>query len=282
MTYLINQFNQGHLKICFGVFLMILSLASAKEQLHFFVAVDSIYDAQQYLVQADKESLIFIDVDSTLTLPSDPYLRRLAIIKHKNIYDQLTGPLTANQIRIFKHLHVMDSPSLLIEEAWPTVIKSLQERGIKTLALTAAKTGPIKSVLSSFPEWRYGELRRLGIDFSRACLGTALFEELEDFGGDHPGIEKGIIYCGHQVSKGDLLPYVLKVMKFTPSLIIFIDDKMENLESLSAAIQQSFPDIRFIGIHYTGMDRLENPVTEEDIFRQKFQALVEKTKEIAS
>ncbi|AIK97073.1 DUF2608 domain-containing protein [Candidatus Odyssella acanthamoebae] len=261
--------------------MMVCSLSLATEARHSFVTVNSINETKNYLAQANKDSLIFIDVDSTLTMPSDPYLRRHAIQNHKKIYNSLVNDLTPNQTRIFKHLMVMESSSQLVEKDWPTIISALQAKGIKILAFTAAKTGPIKSVLSSFPNWRYGELSRLGIDFSPAFPGAILFENLEDFGNDHPGIEKGIVYCGHQLSKGDLIYSVLKAMKFAPSLIILIDDKWENLGAVSKAIHYSFPNMRFIGIHYKAMNHIERPPTDERIFYKKFKSLIEKAKEIA-
>lgn len=276
-----NQYNKSNLITYVGIFIMTLSLSPAKGHHHSIITVNSVYEVKIHLDQANQDSLIFFDIDSTLTTPSDPYLRRHAIKRHKTIYDNLLTPLTPNQKRIFNHLLVIDSPSQLVEEDWPTIIKELQEREIKTLALTAAKTGPISSILPSFPNWRYSELERLGIHFSTAFPGTVLFKDLEDFGGDFPGIEKGIVYCGHQASKGDLLLHILSAIKFTPALIIFVDDKRENLESLSDAIQQSFPSLHFIGIHYTGMEQIENPLTEEHIFHKKFHTLTEKAKNIA-
>ncbi|MBW8309600.1 MAG: DUF2608 domain-containing protein [Candidatus Paracaedibacteraceae bacterium] len=260
---------------------MVYSLSLANRPPHLFVTVNSLHEAKDYLSGAHKNSLLLIDVDSTLTMPSDPYLRRHAIQNHKKIYIDLVANLTANQNRFFKHLMVMESSSQLVENDWPSLIIQLQARGIKILAFTAAKTGPIQSIISSFPDWRYEELRRLGMDFSTAFPESILFTELQDFGNDHPGIEKGIVYCGHQLSKGELVRPVLKALKFTPSLIILIDDKWENLEAVSQAIQQSFPTINFIGIHYKAMDYIEKPLTDERIFRQRFKSLVEKAKEIA-
>jgi len=276
-----NQYNMNHLIIYLGVFIMNLFLSPAKGYHHSIVTIHSAYEIKTHLAQANQDSLIFFDVDSTLTTPSDPYLRRHAIRRHKAIYDKLVDPLTPNQKRIFNHLLVIDSPSQLVEKNWPIIIKELQERRIKTLALTAAKTGPISSVLASFPDWRYNELSRLGIHFSSVFPGAVLFKDLEDFGGDFPGIEKGIVYCGHQSSKGDLLLHILAAIQFTPALIIFVDDKRENLESLSNAIQQSFPLLPFIGIHYTGMEKLESPLTEEHIFYKKFHMLTTKARNIA-
>lgn len=80
---------------------MILSLYSsscAGQCPRSFVTVRSLQEAKHYLDQTNKESLIFIDVDSMLTTPSDFYLRRHAIQRHKTIYDNLVGSLTIRSV----------------------------------------------------------------------------------------------------------------------------------------------------------------------------------------
>jgi len=101
---------------------------------------------------------------------------------------------------------------------------------------------------------------------------------VNDFGGEHPGIENGIVYCGHQAQKGDLLINVLKVLQFTPHTIIFVDDKIENLNSLSDTIKIFFSHINFVGIHYNGIERLPDISTNPDIFKIKMTMLIEMTK----
>lgn len=263
----------------FLALLMILTSSSATNN-HLFIEVASIQEAEPYLLKNSSGTLIIFDIDSTLTTPTDAYLRRQAIQRHKHIYQHYVLPLTKNQKRIFNHLLVLQSPSQLVEEGVPILIRKIQDLGLKTLAFTASKIGPVGEVVPSFPEWRYKELQRLGINFSSTYPGKVLFQDLPDFGGDITGMEKGIVYCGHQVKKGDLLKHVLQQLKHIPEKIIFIDDKRENLESLALALKKDFPSITYLGIHYKGMDSLPTIKTEEAIFTQKIKSLVEQTKKI--
>jgi hypothetical protein len=249
---------------------------------HNFIVVDSINQAKSIFDEINNETLILIDVDSTLTTPSDPYLRRAAIHQYQSIYKALTFQFTPNQKRIFDHVLVIQSPSQLVEEDWPKIIKDLQEKGGKTLALTAAKMGPLAFILPSFPNWRYQELKRLGIDFSAAFPGSIIFEELNDWGGDHPGMEKGIVYSGHKIKKGEILSHVLKILNFLPKFIIFIDDKQENIDSVSTTIRNLYPKIKFLGIHYKGIEKVARPSVKKSIFYKKFRVLAATTKKIAS
>jgi len=122
---------------------------------HLFLSVTAINQAKLYLDNADETTLIVFDVDSTLTTPSDPYLRRRSIQQHKTIYDNMVFNLTKNQNRIFNHILVIQSFSQLVEDDWPIIIAELQRKKCKTLVLTAAETGALGSILKSFPEWRH-------------------------------------------------------------------------------------------------------------------------------
>lgn len=246
------------------------------------ITISSIKEAKVYFNRAGRKTLIIFDVDSTLTTVSDPDLRRQSIQHHHAIYDELVSPLTPNQKRIFNHLLVMESPSQLVEEDFPKLIRFVQKKGAWTLAFTAAKTGAI-GVMPSFPEWRYQELKRLGIDFSEYYPKNILFTKLSDYGGDFPGIERGIVYSGHKCDKGEVLILVLEEISWVLNHIeeiIFIDDKEENVLLFAKVLNESYPHINFIGLVYNGIEAMLSPEVSASIFREKFSKLIEKTKEI--
>lgn len=267
---------QRFIILIIGLLSMALSGMVSAAQHHFY-AVHRLSEMKPYFELADHHTLILLDVDSTLTIPSDPDLRRQAIQQHKAIYDALLQPFKANQQRIFNHLLVATSPSQLLDRQWPKVIHDLQKKHSKVLAMTAAKMGPVGSVIPSFPAWRYQELKRMAIDFSSAFPGSVVFENLKDLGGDHPGMERGIVYCGYRASKGDLIQDVLKTLQWQPERIIFVDDKQDNIVSLSQALKIYFPNIAFTGIHYKAMEVLAGVPSNALRFKEKFSRLVQKT-----
>lgn len=248
------------------------------------IAISSIKEAQAYFENAGCGTLCVFDVDSTLTTPSDADLRRHAIRCHRAIYDELVSSLTPYQKRIFEHLLVMASPSKLVESSFPEVICSLQKKGVRTIAFTAAKTGAVGKV-PSFPEWRYQELKRLGIDFSNDSSSNILFTQLEDYGKDHPGMEKGIVYSGCRCDKGEVLKIVLEDVSWLfddVQEIIFIDDKEENVCLFARVLNERCPSVNFIGFYYKGMEAIPSSEVSPTVFRQKISRLVEETKEICS
>lgn len=265
------------LRACLWSMLMVnipILSASASE----IITIYSVAEAEPYLACADQQTLILFDIDYTLTTPTDPYWQLHAIQHHNQIFQKYVSALTPNQTRIFKHLFVLKGgSSQLVEKAWPQVIKNLQKRKVKTLALTASKTGAVGNLVFNFPYWRFCELYRLGIDFSSTFEEARIFDDLEDFGGDHPGIEKGIVCSGHKIPKGQLLSPIFETLKWMPTTII-IDDKLENIISCKIVLESDFPSIKFIGIHYKGIEKFPVTVTDPSIFEEKLCALIKQTK----
>lgn len=242
------------------------------------IKVFSITEAATYLNRADEQTLVLFDIDSTLTTPSDPYLQRQAIRRHQRIYQQYISSLTKSQYHILNHLIVMQSPSQLVESAWPEVIKSLQKQGAKTLALTSSKFGSVGSFVTRFSLWRHQELCKLGIDFSSTFCHSCIFDAFDDFDNNHPGIAKGIVCAGNKIEKGLLLNAILNALQWVPSMIIVIDDKLANLISCKNKLQADFPSITFIGIHYNGVEQLPLTTTDPSIFEEKISDLVKRAK----
>lgn len=256
----------------------LLLLASEAQNI---IKVSTISQAKKILDEADKQTLILFDIDSTLTTPSDPYLQRQAIQQHHRIYKDYISSLSQNQYHVLNHLIIMESPSQLVEEDWPLVIKNIQKRGAKTLALTSSKTGAVGSFVRSFVQWRYQELFKLGIDFSSTFHGSRTFKELEDFNNNHPGIEMGIVCAGNKVEKGMLLQPIFQTLQWIPNTVIVIDDKFANLLSCKNILERTFPTIKFIGIHYFGMESIPVTITSASLFEKKLRKLVQRAKRIS-
>lgn len=243
------------------------------------VKVKKIKEALPYFDEANQNTLVIFDIDSTLTTPSDPCLRRFSIKKHKDIFDRYVGQLTKKQLYIFTHLLILQSPSQLVEKEFPEVIIRLQKRGVKTIACTASTTGNIGNIVKNFSLWRFHELKKLGIDFSSIFPGRSLFP-YEGCDDDMPGIERGIVGCGHKVKKGMLFDKIVAHVNFAPNKVIVIDDKMENIESFMNEIKFRYPDVKFIGIQYDGMQLLSSIYASKSEFEGKIKVLADRAVKI--
>jgi len=252
------------------------NIAYANSKKQEIISVNSIKEMKPYFELANQDTLVIFDVDSTLTTPSDQYLQRQTIQLYKPLYKQLIDNLSENQYRIFLHLVIVNSPSILLEDETPLIIKNLQNKGIKTIGYTGSKIGSLGH-LPSFPDWRYNELKRLGIDFAKIFPGKIIFKGFNDLGGDSIGIENGIVYSGYKHTKGSVLNVVLNELKWIPKQIIAIDDKEKNVISILEAAKNISPNINVIGFHYKGIEFIPKANTDIKIFEKKLVNLVKNT-----
>lgn len=239
--------------------------------------INSIVEAKPFFALADAKTLVIFDIDSTITTPSSSVLQRQTFLRHKDFMDSCFNHLAENEKRIFLHLVVSGSPSMLVEEGFPAIIEELQKRNVKTIAYTASKTGPLGE-MKSFPQWRFNELKRLGIDFSKAFKGSVLFKDLPDIGGDFPGMERGIVYSDYANSKGDVLQHVLQTLQMHVARIVAIDDKKKNLQSLLEATVRYDPKVDFAGLHYHGLQNIPEALVDFNLFKHVILKTLSKTK----
>ena len=235
------------------------------------IKIHTIQDAEDIFAQADENTLIVFDIDSTLTTPSDPALRRHAIKKHLPTYTQLTSSLTPYQKQIFDHLLAMKSPSQLLEPGFLDVILRLHKKGVNMIACTASKMGAVGDIEPQFQVWRFNELKRLGIDFSQIFPGQVLFPDLADYNNGSTGMEKGIICSGHKLEKGVVFLRALAFLACKPTKIIFIDDKLNNVDSFVSIVQKALPNVKVIGVNYLAVLELPKPIIPLDEFKQKME-----------
>ncbi len=245
--------------------------------IHVVSSVNEVGDVFRALTS---DSFVMVDVDATITYHEDPYMQTHVIGEHRELYDELISSLTCDQVYYLNHLWCCDPQKILMEEEFPAVISNLQRRSIPIVACTAAKMGGISADLPSFPAWRRDELGKFGIDFSDIFPGSILFDHHDDFAGNHPGIEAGVVYSGQKIKKGVILPDVLAVLGCgnCPKPFVVIDDSMSQIESIKESFLNMYPGEEFIGIHYRRIDVFEKPVIDLDVFREKIKSLVSKTK----
>jgi len=195
------------------------------------------------------ELLIIFDVDGVLTIPSDPVLQPQSFENYKKDYEKLIGSLNKNQKNLLNHLIISCGPSSLIEEEIKIAVEKWQDKGIRVMAFTAAQMGPIVGVINSFSDWRYGELKRLGIDFTRSFPPENNWSYLMPK--YDSGFSKGILYSnGLYNEKGPVLLDFLKKSNFKPKTVLMIDDKIKNLISIGRYLNRNSYSVELIAIHY--------------------------------
>lgn len=269
-----------HNKILRLFFLLILFLCnnSYGSAISSINHIDSLKDPQVQAVfaKASNKHLYLFDVDFTLLTPSNPLLELRAAKRHGAYLSQIKQKMSDFEKEIFSHLWVMESPLLLTEPQWPALIKQAQDKGATTLGFTAAKTGSVGANVPDFPAVRYASLKQHGIDFHKYHPELYLFEDLDDFGPDKPGISQGIVYAGHKCKKDkevidSLLKFLLAKDKHKFTEIVMFEDRLEILENLQKFINENYPHINFIGMHYNFCSNL----VDNDSNLEAYQALID-------
>lgn len=187
-----------------------------------------------------EEALCLFDIDDTLidnpfSLGAPPWRNwvksKLPNLKTSFVlYDALTLHIAKN------------APYKPVESTTPQLIKDLQEGGYAVFAFTArGRSQWYTTDILGVDLFTHQQLNHAGIDFRK----TRIPAELKSL--EQKYFYQGIIFAEH-IKKGDLLKHLLKDLNYHPSVILFADDKLDQVQSVEAALKES--GIPFIGFWY--------------------------------
>jgi len=124
----------------------------------------------------------------------------------------------------------------LVEPEIALIIRELQSRGVRVLALTSAKAGKQETYLGGhreiiLEELRYQILSKLGVTFDISFSGIDPFYLPKSEGGSiAPYFYKGILFA--RENKGDALKAFCEYMQWRPKKIVFVDDAVPYLQQV--------------------------------------------------
>lgn len=124
-----------------------------------------------------------------------------------------------------------------VERKTPSFIHSLQQSGLKVIALTARP-----------PQWAKGtlnQLHSLKVDFRKSSPPGQV--ELE-----HSGYTNGVMFVKGGHNKGEALIEFMKAARLSPNRILFIDDKLYNVESVEEALEKT--NLEHVSFRYGAAD----------------------------
>lgn len=153
-----------------------------------------------------------------------------------------------------------------------SLIKELQAKGIKVVALTNAWTGSFGNI-SSLEDWRIKDLESIGYNFQDSWNNShaKVFSHLKSKDPNRfPAFKSGVLFTC-QLPKGKILEAFLEYTGLAPKEIIFIDDKKKNLNSLGAFCQKTGK--KFIGFEYTAVAERSKLPLDEKRARLQFELL---------
>ncbi|WP_341792482.1 DUF2608 domain-containing protein [Rickettsia endosymbiont of Gonocerus acuteangulatus] len=220
-----------------------------------FPIVSSASEILDWIKNVHTNALIFLDVDDTIITPESvtfrksPYNQMLDRIKeNKNNYDNFEEIVSNWRLQ---------RKVMLIGEDWKQVLNNLKKDYL-VYALTQMNTGEFGNI-PSMQEWRYKELRNLGIEFSDnkelVIYNTAKKDDAVFY--------KGIFITGNHSKSGTLAKFSKELQA---SFIVFVDDRKKHIEDVKDYCEKN--NIGFLGILFDG---LKNLLGEPDPKLAQFQ-----------
>jgi hypothetical protein len=209
-------------------------------------------DILKLLNTADQDTLVVFDVDEVLFSAVDQVLKQ-----HQYFSEKISTLAVQDDLYELCGLIYMQRQVKPVDDRFVAAIEALQKNGIRAIALTncyTEKLGPIASV----KDWRINELKSHGYHFELSWEETSekKFENIptEEMG-IFPIFKEGVLFTNN-VSKGSVLDAFLKFTEIKPRKIIFIDDRLEYIESVDIVAKAL--SIPLIGIQYTAAAVSEN------------------------
>lgn len=199
--------------------------------------IDQIDDVRPFITQ---KTLCLFDIDDTLidnplSVGSPPWRNWVKskvsnFNTHFAMYDALT-------------LYIAKSaPYKAMEPTTAKLISDLQQSGVAVFAFTArGRTQWYTTEIEGVDRFTKEQLDHAGIDFTKTHIPQELHSLESTYFND------GIIFAQH-IKKGDLLKHLFKDLNYMPPLIVFVDDKLDQVQSVEAAVKEA--GIPFIGFWY--------------------------------
>lgn len=253
------------------IILAIFACGNVFGQIHEVYSLDKIIEEFQ---TADENTLVVFDVDFTLIVPKDTILRPCGEKLFMEYLKKVHSKLGTEQTDYLTSKCMLQIQTELVNPLLPEIIEFLQQKNIKTIALTALRPGSL-GVIPSLEDWRYQDLKGKGFDFSQAFpeypyLRFNFFNENDlDY---QATFKDGILYSG-KIPKGQVLSAFSKMIGWTPSKVIFIDDRIHFIESVEKEMSEM--GIETCCFYYREAECLPCGIDEE-IADFQFRHLLEK------
>jgi hypothetical protein len=201
------------------------------------------------LPSIDSTSLILVDIDDTVITPVSNLFRHNS--EHKNIIDKIKEAKNQNYketVSIWR----LNRKVMLVEEQWKEFISYHFNQTYALTKMDIGKFGQIDSV----ENWRYMELKNLGISFQENFNDTDNFLISKNDSPEQGSFDRGIFYTG-KLSKGDILCEIHKINPITK--LIFIDDKISNINDITDTCKQL--NISCDAYFYEGINMIDGDIT---------------------
>jgi histidinol phosphatase-like enzyme len=249
--------------------LLLISSLYAKAGFAEIIETTDFSMVESHLQTADKNTLVIFDIDEVIIETTDSILKPQHKAHFVKLEEELLERTSKEQAVYFKSIIYQEQSIKLVNEKILDTFNGLKNKGINIIAITYIATGP-RGKIAKFEDWGLSRLNKFGIDFRK-------FNNLKDHTYSNIPAKHGVPLTKHGVTftalatKGVLLDAVLKHNNIKPQKVIFIDDKLSNLQSVESTCKDL--DIPFTGIQYTAVIKSNKWTFDEELARLQFQVL---------
>lgn len=214
-----------------------------------FLQIHSLEEIERYIKE---DTLVLLDLDQTVYyieehfgspewfyLQIDQGLQNGDTDRNSVIFDFYPTYLKAQKV----------CPGALIDPSTPSFIMRLQKQSVPIMGLTHRQ--PCLSVTT------IKQLDSMGIDFRKNLPFSRSFQLEHPYS---PTFFHGVLFVADYNDKGEVFMLFFDRLEKKPKRILFVDDKLHNLESLQRALPRS---IEYIGMHFLFHPSVENPLHQE-------------------
>lgn len=220
------------------------------------------------LPNIDKDTLVIFDVDEVLIMPTDEY--RLTHPFRRELVKDIQSRLSLEEQKILFSIIMLKQTMRLVDMEIIDLLNKLKEYKIPTIALTKFLTGKIGNI-SKVEDLLFKNLALLNISFQDL---TPFKNEIKLHGmhgnSGIPFLKDGVIMTA-MIDKAKVLKSVFTRMSYFPRKIIFIDDKLDNLQSVQNFSINS--QIIFQGFHYLGANNIPERLLDLEVEKRRFSIL---------
>lgn len=228
----------------FVLFLLFLSSLEAK-----IIETTTVRDVCPHI---DEKTWFLVDLDNTLFQGANA-------IGHANwFYDEVERLMKKGLTReeAFNEFYPTWVTSqkmcsvIPIEKEFVDLIHELQKKGIVVMGFTHRQPVIADATLK--------QVSSLGIDFTITAPSCMTFE----LNSKNPTLYKqGVLFVGDFNKKGEIfLPFLAKIEK-SPAKVVFIDDKLKNVEEVDRILNTQ--GIDYVGIYYRAIEQTETPYKKD-------------------
>jgi hypothetical protein len=231
------------------------------------IETSDIAKVQEIFQKATSNSIVLCDIDDTIITPESKTFRYNS--KFKNLIDDLKkNRKNIPNFDIIISNWRLNRKAILVSALWPSIISDLKTKNIPTFALTQLDTGKVGPI-ENMEEWRYQELKKLGIEFTNKFNKKENYIVISsDQGKSHAVFHKGFFLTGIH-TKAQLAKEIFAVQK--PDHLYFIDDRKDHVIAVAEAAKEA--SIPYTGVIYKGVELLDGQPNELIVNEQKNQLL---------